>query len=527
MDNVALYVRLSKEDVDKLNEGDDSVSIRNQRLMLTDYALEHGFKIYGVYSDDDESGLYDDRPGFEKMIEDAKLGKFNIIIAKNQARFSRNMEHIEKYLHHELPLLGVRFIGVLDGADTQNYNNKKSRQINGLVNEWYCEDLSTNIKKVFRAKMQHGQYIGGVGPYGYLVDPKDHNHLVIDPYASEIVKRIFNMYAQGLGKAKIASILTNEGILIPTIYKQKVLGLPYKNSKFKGVIPTWSYQTIHSILMNEVYIGTMVQHRNEKISYKCKKIKKVPNDQWIRIPNMHDPIIDCELWNQVQLLLKRRTSKVDSTPNGIFSGKMFCADCLKSMTHQYQRRAKVGYKRVAIGYVCSTYKKCGKSICSMHGIKYETLESAVMNSIQNEIDRILSEKDLKELSEFRPAEKECANINSHINQLKIQIKKIENYKKKLLEQYTDGVFSQKEFREYIANYDVEEKQLMYQIDKMQRDMEQFNASQHGYLEWQNHFIKYARIEKLDKEIVNELIDRIYVDKNGNITIHYKFSNPFQ
>ena len=173
-----LYLRLSKEDADKISRGDDSASIRNQRLLLTDYALAHEFQVVNVYSDDDESGLYDDRPDFEKMMMDAKLGEFDIIIAKTQSRFSRNMEHIEKYLHHDLPNLGVRFIGVVDGVDTDNEANKKSRQINGLVNEWYCEDLSKNIRSSFKAKMRNGQFLGSSCPYGYKKDPDDHNHHV-------------------------------------------------------------------------------------------------------------------------------------------------------------------------------------------------------------------------------------------------------------------------------------------------------------------------------------------------------------
>ncbi|MGC4019484.1 MAG: DUF1080 domain-containing protein [Muricomes sp.] len=151
-----LYLRLSKEDKEKLNNGDGSASIQNQRLLLTDYALEHNYEIVEVYSDDDESGLFDTRPNFEKMLVDAKLGVFDIIIAKSQARFSRNMEHIEKYLHRDFPNLGIRFIGVVDGADTAVDENKKSRQINGLVNEWYCEDLSKNIRSAFQAKMKDG-----------------------------------------------------------------------------------------------------------------------------------------------------------------------------------------------------------------------------------------------------------------------------------------------------------------------------------------------------------------------------------
>lgn len=141
MEKAVLYLRLSKEDIDKISEGDDSASIKNQRLLLTDYALKHDYQIVDVYSDDNESGLYDDRPDFERMIQDAKLGKFSIIIAKTQARFSRNMEHIERYLHHDFPILGIRFIGVTDGVDTADSSNKKARQINGLVNEWACKRM--------------------------------------------------------------------------------------------------------------------------------------------------------------------------------------------------------------------------------------------------------------------------------------------------------------------------------------------------------------------------------------------------
>lgn len=266
-----LYLRLSKEDADKISKGDDSASIKNQRLLLTDYALTHNFKIVKVYSDDDESGLYDDRPDFEKMMIDAKLNEFDIIIAKTQSRFSRNMEHIEKYLHHDLPNLGIRFIGVVDGVDTDNEENKKSRQINGLVNEWYCEDLSKNIRSSFKAKMKNGQFLGSSCPYGYKKDPENHNHLVIDEYAAKIVKRIYKLYLSGYGKAKIGSILSSEGVLIPTLYKREVLGENYHNSRALETTKNWSYQTIHTILNNETYIGNLIQNKVNTLSYKDKR----------------------------------------------------------------------------------------------------------------------------------------------------------------------------------------------------------------------------------------------------------------
>ena len=173
-----LYLRLSKEDIDKANKGDDSESIKNQRLLLTDYALSKNFQIVEVYSDDDESGLYNDRPDFARMMNDAKLGKFDIIICKTQNRFTRNMSHAEQYLNHDLPLMGIRFIGVIDNVDTSVKGNKKSRQVNALVDEWYCESLSENIKTVFQQKMKAGQFLGAFAPYGYLKDPNNKHNFI-------------------------------------------------------------------------------------------------------------------------------------------------------------------------------------------------------------------------------------------------------------------------------------------------------------------------------------------------------------
>lgn len=281
----ALYLRLSKEDEDKR---DESASIRNQRLLLMDYAVRSGYEPAKIYTDDDESGLYRERPGFQRLMKDAADGKFDVVIAKSQSRFSRNMEHIERILHHDFPLMGIRFIGVCDHADTEDEGNKKSRQINGLVNEWYCEDLSRNIRGAFRAKMKAGEFLGASCPYGYRKDPADHNHLVIDDYAACVVRRIYQLYLDGYGKAKIGGILSAEGILIPTLYKQKVLGLRYSNAKCCDTTKKWSYQTIHTILNNEVYIGNLVQNKCNKVSYKDKQVRAVPKEEWIIVRNTHD-----------------------------------------------------------------------------------------------------------------------------------------------------------------------------------------------------------------------------------------------
>ncbi|MFT3985845.1 MAG: recombinase family protein, partial [Lachnospiraceae bacterium] len=350
-----LYLRLSKEDIDKVNAGDESASIQNQQLLLTDFALSCGFLIVGIYKDDNFSGLFDTRPDFQRLIEDAEEGRFDVVISKSQSRFTRNMEHLEKYLHKEFVEWGIRFIGVVDHIDTEQKGNKKARQINGLINEWYCEDLSENIRETFKAKMRQGQFLGSSCPYGYRKDPDDHHHLVIDEYAAGVVRRIFTMYLSGIGKRKIGTILTTEGILIPSRYKREVLNEGYRNANERTDTKVWSFQTIHQILQNETYIGNMVQNRCSSPSYKTRKKKKLPREEWIRVEGTHEPIISKELFDRTQELGKVRTRTLANTERvGLFSGLLFCADCQGTMGRCYNRNAEF------IGYICRKYKMYGK-----------------------------------------------------------------------------------------------------------------------------------------------------------------------
>lgn len=518
-----LYLRLSKEDADKVSKGDDSASIRNQRLLLTDYALAHEFKVLKVYSDDDESGLYDDRPDFEKMMMDAKLGEFDVIIAKTQSRFSRNMEHIEKYLHHDLPNLGVRFIGVVDGVDTDNEANKKSRQINGLVNEWYCEDLSKNIRSSFKAKMKNGQFLGPSCPYGYQKDPNDHNHLVIDEYAAKIVRKIYRLYLSGYGKARIGSVLSSEGILIPTRYKTEVLGENYHNANVLETTNTWSYQTIHTILNNETYIGHLVQNKVNTLSYKDKKKKVLPKEKWIIVKNTHEAIIEPETFELVQKLQKTRTKSVSAMEeNGIFSGLIYCADCKHAMLRKYARRGDRGFT----GYICKTYKTHGKRFCASHSINTGSLEEAVLTSIKDEAEKILREKDIDELKkmEIYHESRDCYEIQ--MGNIQKRLEKIKKFKKKTYDNYMEDLISKEEYIKYVSEYDAEIKELQNQESALSEKADLQQELDHRHDEWVEAFKDHMNVKTLTRDMVLELIEKIEVQEDGSITIYYKFQNPY-
>ena len=204
---VGIYLRLSNEDRDKVNKDDDSESIKNQRNMLIDYIDKHPeFVLVDEYSDEDLSGAGTYRPEFERLIRDCENRKLDIVLCKSQSRFSRDMEVVEKYINNKFKEWNIRFIGLSDNADTDNNGNKKSRQINGLVNEWYLEDVSNNIRSAFNSKMKQGEFISPFASFGYEIDPNDNNKLIVDPVASEVVKNIYDLYLSGLGFTGIAGI---------------------------------------------------------------------------------------------------------------------------------------------------------------------------------------------------------------------------------------------------------------------------------------------------------------------------------
>lgn len=301
MQKAAIYLRLSKEDMEK-GETQHSKSIENQRCILEAYAKRQGYVVYDIYVDDDYSGLSFERPAFLSMLADASKNCFDVILAKSQSRLSRNMEHAEYLLHDYFPRLGIRFIGVVDGVDTHEKSGKKARQINALVNEWYSEDLSESIRAVYKRKMQAGEYLGAYAPYGYRKDKNDSHHLVINEEEAMQVRHIYQLYLQGYSANKIASILWKEQIPTP-ISRRKNLQPPNCN---------WSKSTIQKILSNEVYTGCVQQGKSERRSFKDKTLQPIPKEQWICVSQMHDAIIEKHIFQQVQLLRNTKRKKKDN-----------------------------------------------------------------------------------------------------------------------------------------------------------------------------------------------------------------------
>ncbi len=304
MPKVALYCRLSVED----GTGEESESIRNQRLLLISYAQKNGWEIYDVYEDEDYSGLREDRPAFCRMIADAKNRRFEIILCKTQSRFTRSASTAEIYLHERFPLWGIRFVTVVDGVDTAKRENKKARQINSLVNEWYCEELSENIRSVLRKKMELGQFLGNYAPYGYEKDANDRHHLVICNEEATVVRYIAELYLSGLSCKKIAVQLSLENIPTPSQQKQS-------RGQDLGRRPCsqWGSGTVRKILTNPVYIGHMVQGKEQKVSFKSQKTIEVPRQRWVVVEHTHEAILSEKTFANIQKKMdqNRRGTRVE------------------------------------------------------------------------------------------------------------------------------------------------------------------------------------------------------------------------
>ena len=437
---VGIYVRLSKEDEDvrkQISGKQESESIQNQKSLLIKYAVERGYDIYNIYTDEDYSGADRDRPAFNRLIQDASEHKFDIVLAKSQSRFTRDMELVERYLHGKFPEWGIRFIALVDHADTDDANNKKARQINGLINEWYLEDLSINVRTVLNHKCQSGQHIGSFAPYGYAKDPADHNHLVVDPVAAAVVRRIFSMVLSGYGATRIAKTLNEEGIPNPTLYKQQQ-GLNFAPCQKSRVPGLWSTASVRTILTNQTYAGDLVQGRHKKASYKSKKIVTLPKDKWIIVPNTHEPIIPREMFEQVQRLCYERV--VPCFYSGAarpLSKKVFCGCCGGSMQvcgngKQYR------YLRCRI----HTYKP---SLCPNRSISLDALDAIVLQRIGQRLSELL-DPDKLDLSAFiRDAEDHADALQRELDRLRRERQKRQGAVTALYQDHTAGVVNDEIF----------------------------------------------------------------------------------
>ena len=505
----AIYCRLSEEDKFKTNENDDSNSIVNQKELLMRYCLDRDWVIYDIYSDDDFTGSDRSRPEFNRMLKDAESKKFDVILCKTQSRFTREIELVEKYINYLLPIWGVRFVSVVDNADTDVKGNKKARQINGLINEWYLEDMSENIKAVLTNRRKSGYFIGAFAPYGYKKDPSQKGHLIIDDEAAQVVRLIYSLYISGMGRTAVARELNARHIPTPTDYKI-AHGQRYKNNYTATHDHLWRYFMIGNILTNETYIGNLVQNKAHSISYKTKIVKPTEKSQWIRVENTHEPIIDRQTWDMAQQILASRVKPTfESHETNIFSRKVFCSECGRAV-----RMSKGGPANNHRRYLRCSTKYYAPEECVGVNISYDKFYELVFTEFKTLISQMVNEDKVSSYTTIRDKSREMLEYYQS-EYIKTQ-NAIEENTRCLKNLYIDkvkGIIDSNTYAELSQAFTTEKNDRTAQLERIEERISAIREEREIARDKLELIRKYVDCEEMTFEMV-----RIFIEK---IVIHHK------
>ncbi|MGM9614744.1 MAG: recombinase family protein [Oscillospiraceae bacterium] len=503
MYKTARYARLSREDGDK----PESDSILNQLRVITDFCSLHPeLEVLEDYTDDGFTGTNFQRPGFQRMLGDIQAGTINCVVVKDLSRFGRDYIDMGYYLERLFPTLGVRFIAVNDRVDSLSGPYDILLPLKNIFNTQYAKDISSKIRSSFRTKQRRGEFVGAFASYGYLKDPENRNHLIPDPVAAEVVQRIFQMAASGIGQIRIAKQLNEELVPCPSEYK-RLMGERYSNGQRLETTCYWTYATIHRILKNETYLGNMVANRYERPAMHGKAKKAAPSD-WIVVDGTHEPIISRELWDTVQAQIAQNARPVDFTGHvSLFAGFLFCGDCGRAMC----KTSRNGL----VSYTCGSYHRYGASVCSSHYIRQDALESILLSDLNRIIGAV---PDLeKRADEF--CRSASTGANSAQSRLRHALERIRRLKQSAYEDYKDGMLGREDYLRYKADYDRQEELLCRQISQAQVP----DTGEIPVTSWAEELAAGGKLANLDRATLAQTVKSIRVFEDRRIEITYLFS----
>lgn len=519
--NATLYLRLSRDDGDK----EESNSITGQRELLRDYIRNRPeFHEYAVRVDDGFTGSNFERPDFKRMMEDVKEGRTNCIIVKDLSRFGRNYLDAGEYIEKIFPFLGVRFIAVNDNYDSLGGKDASDDLIipfKNLINEAYCRDISVKVRTQLEIKRKSGQYIGAFAVYGYMKDETNKNHLVVDEYAADVVRDIFQWKLEGMSPQDIAARLNQSGILSPMEYK-KSLGMKFATSFKANPQAVWSANAVLRILKNPVYIGVLTQGKETTPSYKVHKRVTKPEDEWAVIPDSHEAIIRREDFDSVQKVLSLDTRRSPEDNNvQLFSGMVFCGECGASMVRKTVHSGKKKY----VYYVCSAHKQ-NKS-CSSHGIRDAVLEEVVLETVKQYIRDVVDLDDLLAMTDTAPLRTaEAQKVQRQLDKKRSEHERLQKLLMSLYENLADGIIDRDEYARFKQSYTERAAECEKQMDALQESLVQIKEHGGEHREWMAQFRKHLNITELERSIAVALIERILIYKDNRVEIHFRFEDEF-
>ena len=513
----AIYLRLSREDT---NRNADSMSITNQRDMLTGYCDERGWKVYDTYVDDGFTGTNFERPGFMRMIEDIKAGYINAVLTKDLSRLGRNYVLTGHYTDFFFPEHGVRYLAVNDSYDSDKDDNDIA-PFKNILNEMYAKDISRKIRSMRVICAKQGKFMGSKPPFGYTKSPENKHKLVIDPTAAEVVRRLFREYSGGDSARSIADKLNADGIDTPAVCYFKETG---KRATHGDGCWQWGSKTLMQLLRNPVYLGHMIQGKRKVSSFKTKKRVTTTQDNWIVVENTHEAIIRVEEWDSVQ----RRLAKAIQTHSGnsvrrnssneisLFAGVIRCADCGAAMVFNRRVRKNGADKLI---YRCSRHANSGSTTCTSHTIDAEVLEHVLLHDIQHHAKTAVKDEQvlLDRLLAFsgEACKNENAAIEKTLRDTESRISFIETAGKQLFEERVSGNVPDAMFKKMLAGYQIEIEALTQKSSELRSQIQDRHNNQADVKRWMRLIRECSSINRLDRAMLSQLVDQVSVHEQSD------------
>ena len=504
----ALYCRLSRDD----ELSGDSNSIVHQKEILSAYAEKRGFENTRFYVDDGYSGTNFNRPDFLRMMDDVNNGLVGTIIVKDMSRFGRDYIMVGYYTEIMLPQMDIRFIAVNDNVDSENQADNDFTPFRNIINEWYAKDTSKKIRSVLKAKGNSGKHLSVIPPFGYKKDPNDKEKWIIDEDAAQIVRKIYRLYLDGNTMGGIARMLTAEGIETPKLYAENRGIKHYKAATYPEI---WSRISVEYILSNYEYTGSTVNFKTKRKSFKNKKQWIQSKEDWAVFEGTQEAIIDKETFETVQKMRGTKRAYTKFNEVNIFSGLLYCADCGGRMTI---RRRKEDRRRDA--FICSTYRKKKKNLCTEHAIKVSALDQIVLQDIRK-VCAYIKQYEQEFVEEFRKCSvKESARLQlmgkSELKKAENRLSEIERIIVKLYEEKVCGRMPEERFELLVKNYETEQAELKQKTEALKASLAA-KEERDGSLEKFVSLVRsYTEVQNLTPEILNSFIDKIYIGKPERI-----------
>lgn len=509
---VGMYLRISLEDGDKL----ESNSIDNQRKIIYEYLKKNNFNVIKEFIDDGATGTNFERKGFKELLQSIENKEVNTVITKDVSRIGRNYVKTGYYIEDYFLNRGVRYISILDEIDT--YNDLIGNELlpfRAILNDMYSKDISLKQKSSLIERKKRGRYIACYAPYGYKKNEKVVGKLDVDEVASKVVKRIFELFLSGQGTVNIAKILTKEKIPTPAMH------LNMNADKESKLYSVWKSASVKRILRNETYLGYMIQNKEKTISHKNPTRVYLKQEEYIKIPNHHIAIISNEDFQKANKILDEKKKKYSYSrkEKNLLNDFLFCKECGKRL---YRTEKKNGEY-----YHCATrtqYHLCDNN----NYIPYKKIENKVLEYLKKYIHQysnkeLLVENYKKEYKKYKTNidgfNVEIANLSKELNKINGKIDTIYNDKLNNIipiEMYKKFSASYKEKR---VNIDNKIKKINKLIDDEKKKIKDLNNEEKKI---NNLVEKFCNLQSINKDVLDEFLDKIYIDKNKNFYINLKF-----